>query len=283
MAWAGIFEHQQHRGWSQESPESIAQAARSACPRSLARARYSVPRVIGDSTPDLVRAAMKVQEGARKSLEDVVLVTRLFKPGSYRPVAMAVFDRAFGYFGSSLLTGPLVPFQAPCRSTSIEEGDRDGLVSLWRVYQAAVASKHGRALDRAVRQFVSSLDRQTLADRIVDLAIAGEAALLFSNDNDSSSRTELGYRLALRAAALESGPARLDVYREVKAFYSLRSAIVHGGEPSGKRKAEASARSFEARLRSMLHALLGLAAEHRCAPDWERMVLLGSTALQEES
>jgi hypothetical protein len=94
---------------------------------------------------------------------------------------------------------------------------------------AATASS---ALSIAVRRLTWSMENQRDEDRLLDDMIAAEAVL-----GDPSSKTELRYKFALRAAfALEPVDAkrRREIFEDMKRAYDVRSAVVHGTAPKQK-------------------------------------------------
>jgi hypothetical protein len=87
---------------------------------------------------------------------------------------------------------------------------------------------HGKTpddLDLPVRRFNLAHSRDHLDDEVIDLAVALESCLL------NGSNAELSYRFVLRGAALLGHPPEGVSYGPLlKAFYDVRSAIVHGGK-----------------------------------------------------
>jgi hypothetical protein len=86
------------------------------------------------------------------------------------------------------------------------------------------------ALGVALRRMNLMIDQERDADRVLDLCIILEA--LFQTGDE---KQELSYRLSLRTAHFVGGDAntRRTTFDTVKAGYSLRSSIAHGGAVSG--------------------------------------------------
>ena len=82
-------------------------------------------------------------------------------------------------------------------------------------------------LGTAMRRFGHSRERYRVDDKIIDLLIAAEALFL----SQGSYTAEISYRLSQRAALFlaTGGQARQNVFRRMRAAYSLRSAVAHGG------------------------------------------------------
>jgi hypothetical protein len=104
--------------------------------------------------------------------------------------------------------------------------DRDEEARLRSIIMMLTQSKpfFTGSLGVALRRFNSANYRLKDEDRLLDLIIAMEALLL-----RGAEQNELGYRLALRGAALfsENG-TRKEVFTNLKSAYDLRSLIVHG-------------------------------------------------------
>jgi hypothetical protein len=83
-----------------------------------------------------------------------------------------------------------------------------------------------KALQIAIRRFTYALDRERLDDRILDLAIAGEAIL------QPYARGETALRLALATAGLlgSSMAERYKMYKFMKAVYRVRGELAHGND-----------------------------------------------------
>ena len=90
-------------------------------------------------------------------------------------------------------------------------------------------SGRSRSILQARRRLANSIDRYAPDDpeKLIEYAIALES--LFFDDSDS--RTELSYRLALRAARLleEDLESRRSCFHTIRDLYKFRSRIAHGG------------------------------------------------------
>lgn len=80
-------------------------------------------------------------------------------------------------------------------------------------------------LSLPLRRFNLSFHRETAEDRLIDYMICLEA--VYAKD----SRTEIGYRIALRGAlAIARWDERQKTFRQLRKAYDVRSDIVHGAE-----------------------------------------------------
>jgi hypothetical protein len=102
----------------------------------------------------------------------------------------------------------------------------------------------------ASRRFSSATLRSEEEDSVLDLCIAIEAAV------GDKQRTEMTYKLSLRAAALLAPDAELGgwegVTRKVKRLYNWRSAIVHGDKVEHARSKFAEDEEFPLDIAYML-------------------------------
>ncbi len=107
---------------------------------------------------------------------------------------------------------------------SLKDAEKDQLITVWG--EASKAFSVRNFLKRSIRRFASSYTRTALEDRIIDLAIAGEALFLAGDDGN----TEITWRLSHRAGAYigETPTEKLRIFRNLKSFYALRSKVVHG-------------------------------------------------------
>jgi hypothetical protein len=91
------------------------------------------------------------------------------------------------------------------------------------------AGQH-KAIALASRRLSYQASRERIEDELVDILVAAEALYLSDVGHE-----ELGFRLALRAAALSDpsklGMTRRDVFDTMKNAYKVRSKIVHGDVP----------------------------------------------------
>jgi Apea-like HEPN len=112
-------------------------------------------------------------------------------------------------------------------------------------------------LGLALRSFTSSYDRFPASNEseLVDVITAAEAML--------GTENEITFRLAFRMAGLlgRTSSERVQVFRDMRRFYEVRSKIVHGGTLRGWRPAML-ARADDARelVRRLLVAFVRLAA-----------------------
>lgn len=165
----------------------------------------------------------------------VLTVLRLYEPEF---VAMAgVIQWSDDYFGlgasrRSTRQHTYHRYEAPGYLLGVE--DASGLVQLWEALSSRGVQKRC-ALQLALRRLNMAIDRVRYDDKLVDLMICAEAALL--QDINPAERGELRFRLSLRAGrsfpSNEFSPR--DIFKLLKEAYDIRSSIVHGGEPKEPR------------------------------------------------
>jgi len=102
--------------------------------------------------------------------------------------------------------------------------DTLAVASANRVLAAFQASALGARVKIATSRLNMARRRKDVSDRAIDAAICLEAIL------GDADRFDLTYKISLRAALLTETDveSRRQVMKKVKAFYKLRSAIVHG-------------------------------------------------------
>ncbi len=248
------------------------------------RYRYRLPKMIGET--DHTQFARQAEAGEerlnriRDTLEQALAL--LFAD----PVAIA--GRVHLHTDWSFLSGGVAFQQMPVtpaqryRRTHLDEPASVELVQTWRqLRQPELLRKH-RALALALRRLGFQAHRERVEDELVDILIAAEALYLADVGYE-----ELGFRLALRAAALcdpqKLGMTRRNVFDQMKSAYGVRSKIVHGEAPRAKdlkvKGAQVPLADFvqatEEVIRQGLREALNraLAPKGKWPPDWDEMTL----------
>ena len=115
----------------------------------------------------------------------------------------------------------------PPQSSVLQEEEITNLRTL--VLLLVGKSGRSRSIIQARRRLANSIDRYAPDDpeKLIEYAIALESIFL----DDSEGRTELSYRLALRAARLleEDLESRRSCFQTIRDLYNFRSRIAHGG------------------------------------------------------
>jgi hypothetical protein len=254
-------------------------------PTACLRYRYRTPKVIGtvNIQGDAGRQAQAWEErlnDIRDTLEQVLAL--LFAD----PVAIAgrVNLPAEWTLQSGTVTYQQVPLtQAQrFREMNLDHRASADIVETWRQLRQPGLLQRQKALALAVRRLSYQVRRQRVEDEIVDIMVAAEALYL-----SDLGVAELGFRLALRAAALcepeNLGLTRRSVFDLMKAAYGVRSTIVHGDVPKPKDlkvqgvpvSLAAFVQATEEVVRQGLRAALGRAADPmgKWPPDWDAMTL----------
>lgn len=130
----------------------------------------------------------------------------------------------------------------------------------------ALRGDFSRKVDIASTRLNLARRKLQLGDKAVETSIALEA--LLGDDN-----FDLSYKLRLRAALLIGGNAaeRREVMDTIKAFYTVRSKVVHGKEPS----ANPNSASTVSRAVEICAAIIRRLVEYGRAPDWPSFELSG--------
>ena len=180
---------------------------------------------------------LQVEEGVSllalpdDEFEAIESLLRLFQPGE---VSVRRHDRVWRVVGEELKQLiffdwlPIKPDPAAVYDRPPYPFDDEVLDQFIGFFNAhwEVLKNAAPPLKTAISRFNSSLDRRTLADRLIDLVVALEA--LFG-DRESSS---ISYKVAIRCACWlhSSGQQRLTTFKTVRDCYSTRSKSVHGGK-----------------------------------------------------
>lgn len=243
------------------------------------RYRYRLPKVIGGGGDDAAEQVQAVEEqltGMRDTLEQVLAL--LFA----NPIAIS---GRVGFAAEWTLQSGSVSFQQMplplaqlFRRLHLDTQASAEVVKTWRQLRRPRLHK---ALGLALRRLSYQAHRQRVEDELVDILIAAEALYL----SDVGYTTELGFRLALRAAALCSPQkltmTRRDVFDLLRSAYGVRSAIVHGDTPRPKdlrvKGAQVPLADFvqatEDVVRQGLRAALQRETKGKWPPDWDGTTL----------
>lgn len=117
----------------------------------------------------------------------------------------------------------------PHINITIGKGD---LKNISTAYDLVSGGRKGdKTLSRALHRFLLGRKRSDLVDKLVDYVISWEALLLTQEGNPIAQ--ELSYRFSLNGASILSAANnkldRFESNKKMKAAYSVRSTIVHGG------------------------------------------------------
>ena len=155
------------------------------------------------------------------------------------------------------LIGGLLPAKrlgSPYKLLSVEI---DGLQKIIAAVRN-VRAKDDQEIENALSRFDDACSRSRMEDQIVDCFTALESCLV------PDGQTEIGFRLALRAAALLVGFRKPAHTRELmKIGYDVRSKIVHGGAVLHRLFAD---NKFKKKLRP-LKVIMGLDPDKPCITD----------------
>jgi Apea-like HEPN len=123
------------------------------------------------------------------------------------------------------------------QGVNLDAGKCSDLQRLWSISKST-ASTQLKAFGLALRRLGYGLQRNRTEDRLLDIYIAAEAFYLAERAGEPKDRGEMSYRLSHRAAAWSEGTmpgwTRSEVFRQIRAGYTVRSALAHGGSPDPK-------------------------------------------------
>jgi len=228
----------------------------------------------------------EVREEAEHRIDLLLEALRLFKAG---PIGAS---GSFQYATSPLTgvapvsgrLGPLFGWHS-VQPYVLETEELQAFLDFWARFEKARETK---VISSALRRFQFAADRALPEDEVVDLMIAAES--LFLSETSERDRGEMRYRLAMRAGALvgsEELEERLRIWRFMRGAYDARSIIVHGGTPDERDLLgfdrqplglAAFADELEEVMRLALQRAVSMVADgQKFPPDWERLILEGST------
>jgi len=194
--------------------------------------------------------------------EDLLISLRLARPDFVAADGVVLMER--NLLGSSQQWVPRSTRPLHSSQYVFDESTVTALRALWAALRRHAAPPGVPPI--SMRRFNAAADRVSVDDAVVDHLIAAEA-LLLHDAGSPTDRGELGFRLALRAAALlaTTGANRRSVFKFMKAAYDLRSKIAHGNAaPATVRLAERG----EVPIGAFLDELTGRMRELlRCAVD----------------
>jgi hypothetical protein len=248
------------------------------------RYRYRLPKVIGgrdhQQAAEQVQAVEERLNEIRDTLEQV-LALLFANPVAISGRASFLPEWMPHSGGVAFQQVPLTQAQR-FRQMHLDHPASTGLVETWRRLRQPGLLQRNKAPALALRRLSYQAHRERVEDELVDILIAAEALYL-----SDVGYEELGFRLALRAAALSDpqklGMTRRDVFDLMKSAYGVRSKIVHGQVPNPKdlktKGAQVSLAEFvqaiEEVIRHGLQKALSRAAspKDKWPPDWDGMTL----------
>lgn len=214
-----------------------------------------------------------------RQLQKLAFCLRLFKPGKIlidnRPTM-----RKIGWSYSSSGNQRLRSAWMGGKPYRLIADEIPQLKELWQKH-SDVFDSPDRRLGLAIRRFNAYYERETPEDGIIDTFIGLEALLV-------GSEHEITYKLSLRAANLmgDSTEERDSIFRDMKAGYKLRSAIVHGDDPGKKarlpsKQAEINLKDFgEVMNRYLAKAIMRVDALQLKKPESDLVPYLDKLALK---
>ncbi|MEC5399620.1 hypothetical protein [Uliginosibacterium sp. H1] len=207
-----------------------------------------------------------------KLINDLALVLNAVEDISCTPHFHTSYNlpgTPLGPFGASGGGVPIYDVAGHATSALTESSvdEINTLLCAFLTLQETEKSRLGRALSRLCQ----SKRRHQIEDKILDLGIALEMALL----DDNKSSQQLAQSLRLRGSWLiaETPDERVSIHDDVNLMYSYRSQVAHSGILCGGRrdKIQAVQQSFPKYCRIAERALKKLICNGR--PDWTRLLL----------
>jgi hypothetical protein len=254
-----------------QSQVLFAEESKQACMRY----RFRLPKVVGDqdtADPDFQereRRLAGIQETLQQALALLVA----------DPVAIA--GRMSLEVDPTLRSGVAYQPLVLTRSQRFRQLEMDASMAaeLAQVWGQLRRPGLHKAIGLALRRLSYQAGRDRVEDEIVDILVAAEALYL----SGIESPTELGFRLALRAAAFSDpstlgGMTRREVYGTMNKAYGVRSKIVHGDVPRASdlkvRGARVSLTEFVQAIEDVIRqALREAVSRSTWPPNWDDLTV----------
>jgi hypothetical protein len=117
------------------------------------------------------------------------------------------------------------------RASHLNPSDAEGVAEVMRLIRKTEEHAAPSSLGIALYRYQMSFQKMAWPDTLIDLTIALEAAL------SGRASTEITFRLQVRAAALLATDRDNEgaLFRDIREFYALRSAYVHGAPQDVKK------------------------------------------------
>lgn len=153
------------------------------------------------------------------------------------------------FFHSSAGRSPSIPHRPIGAVANIEASINQSVIDLWnRIHSLP----NGSPMKLALKRWDMVSERFDEYDKLIDYWIAFES--LFASD----SSQEVTYRASLRIAALigNTSEEKVQLYKDLRESYKLRSEVVHGSVPKNKKNAYLLVDKTRSYLRRALLKLL---------------------------
>jgi hypothetical protein len=139
-------------------------------------------------------------------------------------------------FKGGLTGGPLISgfdiARIPNENVEINKSDIPFIIKAYDLISGKSQEKD-RVLLQALHRYIIGRKRDDLADKLIDYTISWESLLL--SQKKSQTDQELSYRFSVNGSSLLSTIHRnknnKEYFKKMRCIYSLRSSIVHGGDP----------------------------------------------------
>jgi hypothetical protein len=151
-------------------------------------------------------------------IDDVISALRLFKDTQVYTGGYGMWAEGF-YFNSGYSASPKDNIFT---SYNLCEDEVPKFLEFWDIMM-----KKAAPFEFSINRFNLAFERDSYEDQVIDLTIVVESLLLGSGD-----KQELSYRSALRLAKFISHEdySEKQIYKFMRAAYSIRSSIVHGNK-----------------------------------------------------
>lgn len=210
--------------------------------------------------------------GSSRLLNDVALLLNAIEGVScipYFSTSYTLPEMPIGMFGGSGGGSPLYDIFG-YRSSKLTAGSASEINKLLSAFSALSPSNRTR-MSRVLSRLSQAKRRDQIEDKILDLGIALEMALL--EDNKNNDQLSLSFRLRGSWLVAANYEERQLIYRQLRDIYTFRSQVAHSGALCGNdvEKIRAVRESFQEY--ALLAERIVRQLVYKTNPDWPSMIL----------
>ncbi|MFJ5538986.1 hypothetical protein [Vreelandella titanicae] len=241
-------------------------------PRAAITYVTSVSRSDKDNDPSSAFEKDKVFWDSSKLLYDLSLALNAIEDTScipYFSTAYTLPEMPVGVFGGSGGGAPL--YDIIGRKVTKVTADKTDEINSVLLSLLDMPEKEKAQYSRVLSRLSQAKRREQIEDKILDLGIALEMALL--EDNKNNQQLSLSFRLRGSWLISSDDTERLSIYRQLRDIYNYRSQVAHGGVLCGndERKIRAVRESFPGLTLISERIVRRLICEEK--PDWSKLLL----------
>jgi len=243
-------------------------------PRVAITCINNITKSIRDGTPPNTQNRIDKFWKSKQLLQEVSLILNAIDGVScipYFSTSYSLPEMPIGIFGGTGGGAPLHDIYG-FRSTKLTASSASEINDLLASFRALPDDKIIK-MSRALSRLSQAKRREQIEDKILDLGIALEMALL--DDNKNNNQLSLSFRLRGSWLIAKDHAERKLIYRQLKDIYNYRSQVAHGGALCGNDPKEINAVREKFQDYSRLAERIIRQLIRDCNPDWSVLILGG--------